>query len=227
MSEQRIIKELFGKSKSHQTLLNYLKDPCSTLSIPYWKNKLVKLPQNMKIVHRKDFHDTYLIDYDDEPYFRLYNSLEGLVKKELEGFYLKTATADDFEIIVRIINQSYSGLSVNFEQIKGYTKTAVYDKDLWILVYDSKTNSPVGCGIADCDTEINEGVLEWIQVLPAYRGKKIGQFIVNQLLFRMIGKASFATVSGRVNEGVMPEVLYRKCGFVGNDIWHILCAKEQ
>lgn len=76
--------------------------------------------------------------------------------------------------------------------------------------------------MADLDKDLKEGILEWIQVLPAYRGKKIGQLIVNELLKRMIGKANFATVSGKVSNTTKPEMLYRKCGFTGDDLWHIL-----
>ena len=67
-------------------------------------------------------------------------------------------------------------------------------------------------------------ILEWIQVLPQYRGKKIGQLIVTELLFRMKDVADFATVSGKVDNETNPEALYRKCGFVGNDLWHILIS---
>lgn len=79
---------------------------------------------------------------------------------------------------------------------------------------------------ADFDGEAREGVLEWIQVLPQYRGRKIGRLIVGELLCRMVGKADFATVSGKVNNASKPEILYRKCGFTGNDVWHILCGKD-
>ena len=48
-----------------------------------------------------------------------------------------------------------------------------------------------GCGIADYDSEAKELILEWIQVLPEYRGQKIGQLIVNELLRRMQGIAAF------------------------------------
>lgn len=76
------------------------------------------------------------------------------------------------------------------------------------------------------DTEIGEGILEWIQVSEKYRGKGIGKFIVNELLQRMNGMASFVTVSGQVNNSTNPEALYRKCGFEGNDIWHIMYKKS-
>lgn len=90
--------------------------------------------------------------------------------------------------------------------------------------YMTKTYHLVGCGIADFDREAKEGILEWIQVLPEYRGKKIGKMIVNELLFRM-KNADFATVSGKINNRTNPERLYRSCGFVGNDIWHVLTKK--
>jgi len=41
----------------------------------------------------------------------------------------------------------------------------------------------------------------------------------------MIGKANFVTVSGEVDNSTNPEALYRKCGFIGDDIWHIMTKK--
>ena len=38
--------------------------------------------------------------------------------------------------------------------------------------------------------------------------------------------AKFATVSGKIRDPSDPERLYRKCGFVGTDIWHILTPKD-
>ena len=75
------------------------------------------------------------------------------------------------------------------------------------------------------DNEAKEGILEWIQVIPAYRKREVGTAIVNQLLYRLSLKANFATVSGKAKNKTQPERLYRKCGFVGNDIWHILRKK--
>ena len=59
-------------------------------------------------------------------------------------------------------------------------------------------------------------------MLPEHRGRGAGQFIVNELLRRMQGRADFATVSGKVNNATNPEGLYRRCGFTGADVWHIL-----
>lgn len=208
-------------------LLNeYLENPCRKLSIPYWKGKQISTPKNMKIVHDDDFDDRILTDYYDEKYFRLIHKLNDIKSNTLKGFKIKTAKIADVPIIVEIINDSYFDLSVNYEQIISYTKTKVYNENLWILACESETDNIVGCGIADFDKEAGEGILEWIQVLPKYRGKKIGTLIVNELLCRM-ENANFVTVSGKVDNPTNPERLYRSCGFTGNDIWHILTQKNK
>lgn len=207
------------------TLTEYLNNPCGTLSIPYWKDKNIRIPPDMKIMHDNDFRAEILSDYIDEEYFRLYHNLKEIPKIIANDFEITTATRKDIKSIVQIINDSYTDISVSKDLIKSYTKTPVYNEALWIMVKEKLTGKYVGCGIADFDTEAKELILEWIQVLPQYRGKKIGQLIVTELLFRMKDVADFATVSGKVDNMANPEALYRKCRFTGNDVWHILHRK--
>ena len=207
------------------TLTEYLNNPCGTLSIPYWKAKNIVIPPDMKILHDKDFRENILSDYTDEKYFRLYHSLKEIPKIIANDFEIATATRKDIKQIVQIINDSYTDISVSKELIKSYTNIPVYNASLWIMVKEKSTGKYAGCGIADFDAEAKELILEWIQVLPQYRGKKIGQFIVTELLFRMKDVADFATVSGKVDNATNPEALYRKCGFAGDDVWHILHKK--
>ena len=207
------------------TLTEYLNNPCRTLSIPYWKAKNIVIPPDMKILHDKDFREDTLSDYTDEKYFRLYHNLKEIPEVINNDFEITTATRKDIKEIVQIINDSYTDISVNKDLIKSYTKTPVYNEELWVMVKENVTGKYVGCGIADFDTEAKELILEWIQVLPQYRGKKIGQLIVTELLFRMKDVADFATVSSKVDNVTKPEILYRKCGFTGNDVWHILHKK--
>ena len=103
-----------------------------------------------------------------------------------------------------------------------YLLRPVYDAALWLTVKDDQTGAIAATGIAELDREIGEGVLEWIQVSKGYRGKGLGSFIVSELLWRMKDKTDFVTVSGQCNNPTNPEKLYRKCGFTGNDTWHIL-----
>ncbi|MGL4799007.1 MAG: hypothetical protein ACRCWY_06400 [Cellulosilyticaceae bacterium] len=64
---------------------------------------------------------------------------------------IETAKVTDIPTIVEVINKSYVDIQVTIEQMKGYTKTQVYNQNLWILIRTEETNEVVGCGIADID----------------------------------------------------------------------------
>ena len=205
-------------------LQDYLNNPCGTISIPYWKQKGIIVPDNIMIVHERDMLHFASDDYYDEPYFRLYHNLKNIrqtIMREAEIVQANQAV-DEF---VWLINASYGDLSVTAEKMEGYQQTPVYCPDLWILLKEKGTGAILAGGIADFDKEANELILEWIQVLPCYRWRGYGQIIVNSLLAKMQGAAQFATVSGKMNNPYSPESLYRKCGFTGNDVWHILTRK--
>ena len=92
-----------------------------------------------------------------------------------------------------------------------------------LCVYINADNGKMAAsGIAEFDEVCREGIIEWVQVLPAYRGRGLGKKIVDVLLNRLksIG-ASFVTVSGNLDNTSKPLELYRKCGFTGDDIWYI------
>lgn len=202
----------------------YANDPCGTVSLPYWKCKKLNIPDNMKILHDREFSASEFGGYRDEPYFRLYHSLKVVRQFQQNRFEIIFGEIN-VNSFVQLINACYTDLKVTVEQIKGYRNTPVFCPELWLLVREKDTGNIVGGGIADLDREIGEGILEWIQVLPEYRGHGIGQLIVNSLLDKMQGEAQFATVSGKVNNPTNPEALYRKCGFAGNDVWHVLIKK--
>lgn len=208
------------------SLSQYLKSPCSVSSLPYWKQKNIVVPDDMLIIHDKDFVPENFADFTDEKYFRLYHDLREVATINADGVEVVTATADMTDIFVGIINASYDDLSVTGGRLKSYTKTLVYDPDLWIALRDKETGKYIGSGIADYDGEAGELIIEWVQVLPAFRNRGYGVVIVNCLLNKMKNTANFATVSGNVNSPVRPEKLYRKCGFTGNDVWHILRKKS-
>lgn len=209
------------------SLQKYQKNPCGALSIPYWKAKKISLPKDMAIVHDTAFCENEWSEYIDETYFRLYHHMKEVQSISLAGYEIFTATDASIEDIVTVINQSYTDIQVSRGQIAGYRNTPAYMPDLWILVKERTTERLVGCGIADYDREAREVILEWIQVLPEYRRQGVGQAIVMELLYRAKDYAAFATVSGRIDNGTKPERLYRKCGFEGNDIWHILRRKNK
>lgn len=204
----------------------YLKDPCGSSSLPYWKIERVNPPAGMRVIHQRAYDVKLLQNYVDEPYFRLIHDLESIAAQRIDGIYTKTAGESDIPLLVEIINRSYEYLSVNEAQVRGFQETGVYDRELWLLAVERSTGKSVGCALADLDREVPEGILEWVQVLPEYRRRGIGRLMVNELLSRMKEKgAQFVTVSGRVNDASCPEQLYRSCGFQGRDVWHVLVPR--
>lgn len=178
------------------------------------------VPENLMIQHERDFSDECLTDYMDEPYFRLFHNLKELPIVGLQDGFVQCNAAPD--AYAEHINTCYSGVKISVAEIKDYIKHKVYAPNLWIAVQDRKNGEIVATGISELDMELGEGIIEWIQVSPAYRGIGLGTYLVAEMLQRMAKKAKFATVSGRVNDPSNPEMLYRKCGFTGDDVWHIL-----
>ena len=155
------------------SLQNYLYDPCGTASIPYWKQKGLIVPENMKIIHERDYVDEMFRDYNDEPYFRLYNNLKD-INKEITKDVEIVSGIQDVDVFVQLINACYSDLSVTTEQMESYRETPVYCSDLWILLKEKASGVILAGGIADDDKEAKELILEWIQVIPTYRGVAMG-----------------------------------------------------
>lgn len=201
----------------------YLADPCKAASIPYWKSKSITVPENMKILHQDEYDCAEYQSYIDEPYFRLIHDLKGISKPILrQGYSLCVVTLSEY---ADHINSCYNTIGITEEELSQYLIRLVYDATLWLAVKDNQTGKIIATGIAELDCEIGEGILEWIQVSESYRGKGLGRYVVLELLWRMKDKADFATVSGQCNNPSNPERLYRKSGFVGDDVWHILRKK--
>lgn len=177
----------------------------------------------MRIVHDIDFDESLLRDYYGEPYFRLIHTLHNITDFALpNSFPFCSASIDEF---VEHINSCYGNLCASAEELQRYTMHPVYCQDLWIAIKDDRSGMSAASGIGELDRKVGEGVLEWIQVSNNHRGKGLGSCMVQELLRRMKSRADFVTVSGQCNNPANPEALYRKCGFVGNDIWHIMRKK--
>lgn len=198
----------------------YLRNPCGTASIPFWKAKSIIVPQNMKIVHDSAYSDEADGKDADEPYFRLYHDLQNLTEPALPAGY-SVGKADQADFLTHI-NSCYDGIHITEAELSSYVERTVFNASLWLAIYDDQTGEMVATAIGELDPEIGEGALEWIQVSKGHRGKGLGRYMVLELLRRMKGIADFVTVSGQCNNPFHPEALYRRCGFTGNDVWHVL-----
>lgn len=196
----------------------YLRDPCGSLSVPYWKWKTLTVPEGMKILHEWEYKP--MEGFTDTAYFRLYHDLKNVGAVSLPGVEIRTLTVGDFETAAAILSRCY-GMAFDRERVEAMTRSKAYAPELWLLALAE--GGPAGCVIAEEDGQTGEGSLEWVQVLPGFRRRGIGKALVLVALGRMKGR--FATVSGRVDNETEPEKLYRACGFTGSDVWHILTRK--
>ncbi|MBU1144593.1 MAG: GNAT family N-acetyltransferase [Firmicutes bacterium] len=204
-------------------LNEYLSNPCRSLSIPYWKNKIIETPPNIQIIHEKDFLNLKFNYLKSDRFFRLIHRLK-MVSKEDEIIQNIDMKNDINELIYKM-NSCYQKekIRVSKEDIKQWISRSVFQENLWVkIVIDGKI---IASGIAEFDFEAKEGVLEWIQVLPKYQRRGYGKLIINALLNRLSKKANFVTVSGRLDNTSNPKKIYTDCGFEGNDIWYV-CTTE-
>jgi ribosomal protein S18 acetylase RimI-like enzyme len=208
----------------------YKVNPCRVSSIPYWKMRTLKTPNNISVIHEEDYINVQNNLCIDTLYFRLKHNLENVKPFNLDKRF-KYRNVDfncenDLQEVVCIINKSYIDIKVDIKQVEQWTRTEVFDKNLWVFIIDVDNQKPIALGIAELDKDVREGALEWIQVLPEHRNRKLGQAIVSKLLINLLGRADFVTVSGQVDNKTNPEKLYRRCGFQGNDIWHVLVRNQ-
>lgn len=207
------------------TKKQYLENPCHAASLPYWKAVCISIPDNMKILHDSEFNTELLKRYIDEPYFRLQHHMLEVKPVSLpEGYSLCEVPVLDF---LAHINSCYEDIGITMSEMQGYLDRKQYCADLWLAVRDDYDEKIVATGIAELDREIGEGVLEWVQVSRDYRRRGLGSYLVLELLWRMRKAARFVTVSGKCENTNNSEGLYRKCGFCGDDVWHILREREK
>jgi len=187
------------------------------------ENRLSRL--KFVLVHQ-DYLGTFPLERfgTRKPYFRLIHRNQPIqVMKLTSGFRIVNVNVDtEADAVAEVIGKCYDDFNPSGQSVQNWASYPVFDRDSWIWVIDDRKGIPVGLGIAEVDPMILEASLEWIQVLPEYRGRGLGERIVLELLNRLYGRVEFTTVSGEVESQTNPEGLYRRCGFRGDDVWWLL-----
>jgi GNAT superfamily N-acetyltransferase len=124
--------------------------------------------------------------------------------------------------VANFIRKCYPGIRIHADTVRSWIQHPVFNPALWIWGVDNETGKKVALGIAEFDPNIREGSLEWIQVLPRFRGQGWGAKIVFALMNRLRAHANFVTVAGEIENPNQPIRLYRQCGFTGDDTWWYL-----
>lgn len=137
--------------------------------------------------------------------------------------------AIDFQTreLAEMINASYvhENITVKEQDILEWKNHKTFREELCVYI-NADGGRMVASGIAEYDEKCKEGILEWIQVLPEYRGHGFGTKIVTVLLHKLKKEgANFVTVSGNLDNETSPKNLYKKCGFTGDDVWYI-CRED-
>ena len=201
----------------------YKRDPCGASSLSYWKTNAVSMPPSVSVVR-----DDQFVGMDESCvetlYFKMVHRLNALSPVSVpDGFSF--ASVDEHSLTAHI-SHCYEDEYVSAEELIEYKKRDVYSPDLWIALKESDSGAIAASGIAEFDRKIKEGALEWIQVSPEYRCKRLGRFLVNELLLRLKGKADFVTVSGRMDNPSDPYALYLSCGFEAPVFWHVIRKRQ-
>lgn len=105
-------------------------------------------------------------------------------------------------------------------EVLSWLERPVHDPRFWLGAVDG-AGKLQGCVIADLDHEAGELSLDWVQVHPSFRRRGLAAALVTEVLRRAVGVADFATVSGELDGEQQPDALYRRCGFTGEDVWHV------
>ena len=197
----------------------YCADPCSASSLPFWKTKAYVVPPSLRLI-RDDAYTGLDETERDTPYFKMLHRLGGLSPLPLpRGFSLTEA---DAESLSAHISLCYEDERISAAALEAGKARPVHCPALWLAVREDRSGALAASGIAELDPGIREGVLEWIQVSPAFRRRGLGRYLVNELLLRMKNRADFVTVSGRWDNPTHPQALYQSCGFENPVTWHII-----
>lgn len=204
----------------------YKNNPCKFSALPLYKELRID-KRGFEVIHDESIHTSKNISGQrHDKFFRLKHDLNNIYSFEVEGFCIAAVDfTSDKSVIRELINLSYIDISISDEEIEFMIRDRVFFGKLWIYIVEENTERKVALGICHFDRIVNEVVFDWIQVLPDFRGKGIGKMLISYLLLHTPKEAEFATVSGDIENHNSPEMVYRSCGFEGNDIWHIIRKK--
>lgn len=160
-----------------------------------------------------------------EAFFRFIHQGEPQNNNCPPGFTFRDADPrKEIRTIAKFVRTCYLNINMDESIVRGWLNRPVYEPNLWVWIIDETTDQPAALGVAELDHQVPEASLEWIQVLPAYRGRGLGKAVVAELLRRASDEAEFTTVAGKINNPTRPDRLYQRCGFTGRDLWWLLTS---
>ena len=159
-----------------------------------------------------------------EPFFRLIHAGSELpLRATVPGYAIREVdTTTEIPLVATILHACYDTATPGTDEIATWTSRPVFNPHAWLWIIDRRAKRPVALGIAESDKIAGEASLEWIQVLPAFRGLGLGTMLVQELVYRLEQQVDFTTVAGQLKNPSEPDHLFRRCGFAGRDVWWAL-----
>ena len=203
----------------------YLADPCGTLSIPYYKMIRMQMPPQLRVVHDRAFDGALDPGETHRRYFRLLHTLSRLETPLLPPDYaLRRIDERHSPQLASLLGSCYPG-KWDAVAALGLLRDPFAYAPLNIGAYTSD-GILVGCCLGAFDAQCREETIEWLAVHPAHRRRGLACALVNTCLKALAGVAGFAAVSGEMDNPSHPLAVYRRCGFTGNDVWHVIHTEK-
>lgn len=134
--------------------------------------------------------------------------------------------ARDLPDAARLMNAAYPSLPrfMTPERLRGMIEKDYYFAPGWFFLTD-RTRQRVGLAISGYDREMDEGFIDWVELLPRLRQRGLGRLLVCESL-RRLASARWVTVAGSLDAPFVAGGLYRRCGFHQTAHWSILGSQK-
>lgn len=129
----------------------------------------------------------------------------------------------DLEQAMELMNAAYPSLRrfMTLPRLREMTHADHYFAPGWFFLVQRPSGKRVGLAISGHDTDMDEGFIDWVQLLPRFRRRGLGTLLVRESIHRL-RQARLITVSGTLDAPFAAGDLYRKCGFEQERQWTIL-----
>ncbi|MBD3236840.1 MAG: hypothetical protein GF330_09060 [Candidatus Eisenbacteria bacterium] len=128
----------------------------------------------------------------------------------------------DLSAAARLMNAAYASLPdfMTSERLEAMIASDYYFPGGWFFLI-GRGERPVGLALSGYDREMDEGFIDWIELLPRQRQRGLGRMLIGECL-RRLQHARWVTVAGSLDAPFVVGDLYRSCGFRQTAHWSIL-----